>query len=72
MEAVKLAEVSVDTESARLLGHEYALQFLALPFARNGTHLHVAMCDPQNIKILGHLTDITGHFILPVQADEDD
>lgn len=69
---IRLAEVKIDENAARLLGHESALRFHALPFEIDGTHLRVAMSDPHNPETLAHIADITGFFILPEPADEDD
>lgn len=69
---VRLAEIGIDVVAARLLGHEYALRFLALPFELKGDFLSVAMQSPGDAVTISHLADITGKFILPVAAEEDD
>ena len=100
---VRLAEVEIDGVAARLLGHELALKFLALPFADDGTHLTVAIAirsggeyGTENSSIHGgttnenavsqhnserfsnrgdlltNLADITGRFIIPVVATDED
>lgn len=72
IQPIRLAEVYIDAEAARLLGHEYASKFSALPLGVEGGHLRVAMSEPSNVEIIMHLADITGCFIIPVAAEEDD
>jgi len=72
MQSVRLAEVSINEDAAWLLGHEYALKFLALPIDMEGEHLRVAISEPGNSDLITHLADITGRFIIPVLADEED
>jgi len=72
MDFVQLAEIEINVDAARLLVHEYARRFLALPIKLEGEHLTVAMKEPENISTIGHLSDITGHFIIPLAAEEDD
>jgi len=72
MEKIRLAEASIDGDAARLLGHDYALQYSALPLGLENGFLRVAMSAPDNLNIITHLADITGHFIMPVHAEEKD
>jgi type IV pilus assembly protein PilB len=69
---VRLAEETIDETAARLLGYEYALKFLALPVGIEQGHVRIAMTEPTNAKLLAHLVDITGMFVVPLLADEDD
>jgi len=72
---IRLAESNIDETAARILGHEYAMKFLALPFKKDGSegeHLHVAMTEPENAVRVRDLADITGCFILPILAEESD
>jgi type IV pilus assembly protein PilB len=72
MQKVRLAEEKIDLAVARLLGHEYALKFLALPIDKTYNHVRVATSEPGNAKLIAHIADIMGHFIVPVAAEEDD
>jgi len=69
---VRLAEIEIDTDAARLLGYEYALRFFALPVSLTGDFLRVAVCEPENFGIISHLADITGKIILPLAVEEND
>ncbi|MCL1878558.1 MAG: hypothetical protein FWF80_06845, partial [Defluviitaleaceae bacterium] len=69
---VRLAEVEIDLNTARILGHEYALKFLALPYRADGEHLYVAMTEPKNVARVRDLADVTGLFVVPVLAEEND
>jgi len=71
-EVIRLAEVEISQEAVQLLGHEYALRLLALPIKKEGGHLTVALSDPDNFEKITHLADITGHFIIPVLARDED
>jgi len=57
---------------AHLLSHEYAVKFSALPVRLGGNHLWVAMEDPTCAKTLADLADVTGLFIVPMQASAAD
>ncbi|MCL2356282.1 MAG: GspE/PulE family protein [Defluviitaleaceae bacterium] len=69
---IRLAEVNIDIDAAKILGHEYALRFIALPFKREDDRLFVAMPEPENAALVANLTDVTGLFVVPVSADEND
>ena len=69
---IRLAEVDIDLAAAGLLGHEYALRFLALPISLRGNHLLVAMCEPHNKETVSRVADVTGRFVLPAFAEEAD
>jgi len=57
---------------AHLLSHEYAVKYSALPIRVEGSHLWVAMEDTDCAKTLADLADITGLFIVPMQASSAD
>jgi len=69
---VRLAEVEIDDNAVRLLGHEYALKFAALPISIEGEFLKVAMAEPSNFNIISDLSDLTGKIILPILAEKSD
>ncbi|MCL2386263.1 MAG: GspE/PulE family protein [Defluviitaleaceae bacterium] len=69
---IRLAEVSLDVAAAHLLGNEYASKYLVLPIGLEGGHLRVAMRAPFDEVVIQHLVTLTGKFILPLAADEDD
>ncbi|MCL2198150.1 MAG: GspE/PulE family protein [Defluviitaleaceae bacterium] len=75
MAVIRLAEVDINTDAARLLGFENAMRYTALPIGFDDVsseHLRVAMCEPFDTDTLAHLTDITEHFIVPVSVEEED
>ena len=57
------------SEITQLLGHEYAAKYMCIPIKQEGDHLWVAMEDPLCIKTITDLSDITGLYIVPIQAD---
>jgi len=69
---VRIADLNIDANCARLLGHEYCVRFVALPFRREDGHLWVALSEPEKISVLADISDITGYFTVPVEADEGD
>ncbi|MCL2527685.1 MAG: GspE/PulE family protein [Defluviitaleaceae bacterium] len=52
----------------QLLTHDYASKYTALPIRQEGGHLWVAMEDPKCYKTITDLAEITGFFIVPMQA----
>ncbi|MCL2405687.1 MAG: GspE/PulE family protein [Defluviitaleaceae bacterium] len=63
---------TLESPPAHILSHEYAAKYLALPVRLAGNHLWVAMEDPFCAKTLADLADITGLFIVPMQASTTD
>ena len=55
-----------DSSVVGLLGYALSLKYMALPIAKEGNHLTVAMAQPTNTAIISHLTDLTGMYIVPV------
>ncbi len=47
---VPLDEIEIDFEAAQKLPAEIAEQYLAFPFAKDGSRLHVAMADPSDLQ----------------------
>jgi len=62
----------MNPEISQLLGHEYAVKYMCIPIKQEGNHLWVAMEDPNCIKTITDLSDITGLFIVPTQASSAD
>ena len=69
---VRLAEVEINKPSAGLLGHTHAVKLTALPVIKEKNHLWVAMSEPDNMKKIADLSDLTNCYIMPLCADEDD
>jgi type IV pilus assembly protein PilB len=69
---IDLSTTEIDPEAAQLLDHDYALRFVALPLKRQGEVLYVAVLDPSCVKTLNDLATVTGYFIEPLQAREED
>jgi len=61
-----------DINAAKLLGHEYASKFQAIPIRRENNYLWVAMAEPQNVFTISDISTITGMYIVPVIANADD
>jgi len=70
--AIRLAEHDLDEQAVRLLGHEHCKQYIALPIRREDEHLFVAVNDPDNIEKIVGIADITGCYIVPMLADNED
>ncbi len=68
--AVDLRKVEADVGCVKLLPAEVALKFMALPLARSGRRLTVAMANPTNIFALDDIKFITGFEVDPVVAPE--
>ncbi|MCL2839971.1 MAG: GspE/PulE family protein [Defluviitaleaceae bacterium] len=69
---IRIADMEIDVETARLLGHEYCVKYVVFPFRLEDEHLWVALRDIKNMDILTNISDITGCFVVPVAADEGD
>ncbi|MCL1863691.1 MAG: GspE/PulE family protein [Defluviitaleaceae bacterium] len=70
---VRLAEVEINVDAARLLGFEGATRYTALPIGFDDEgHLLVAISETSDVAALTHIADITEHFIIPIFAEEDD
>ena len=67
-----LADCDIDISAAKLLPHEYATRFMAIPFKKDATHLFVAFAKLWDADILQDLSDITGMSILPYLANQTD
>ena len=68
--AVDLRKSEADPACVKLLPADVALKFMALPLARNGRRLTVAMMNPSNIFALDDIKFITGFEVEPVVAPE--
>ena len=67
---ISLADCDIDINAAKLLPHEYAIRYMAMPFKKDATHIYVAFAKKWDAIILQDLTDITGMSVLPHQASE--
>ncbi|MDR1665206.1 MAG: GspE/PulE family protein [Clostridiales bacterium] len=68
-----LYDLTFDMEIPKsTLGHFYCDKYAALPVRREGGRLWVATSDPQNGRALNSLADLTGMFIEPMFAREED
>ena len=61
-----------DISAESLLDHELAAKWTVLPLERAGDRLWVAMYDPLDYGVIAELQDLTGLFIEPVLAQEQD
>jgi type IV pilus assembly protein PilB len=68
--SVDLNKVEADPACVKLLPAEVALKFMALPIARTGRRLTVAMANPTNIFALDDIKFITGFEVEAVVAPE--
>ena len=62
---VCLTDCDIDIDAAKMLPHEYATRYMAIPFKKDATHLFVAFAKPWSLSILQDLFDITGMSIIP-------
>ena len=67
-----LIESPPSTEAAELLDYSIAAQMAVLPLERKDDRLLIAMTNPQNYQLIGDLQTITGLFVEPVIAKEED
>ena len=67
---ISLADCDIDINAAKMLPHEYAMRYLAIPFKKDATHLFVAFAKPWDANILQDLSDITGMSVLPYNATD--
>ena len=70
--SVSLIDVNIDKNVARILSHEYATRFLAIPLAKDETHLHVAFGEGWDAYTLRDVADVTGMPVLPYKATNHD
>ncbi len=68
--AVNLSEIEVDPAVARLIPLETAAKYNAIPIARNGTSLTLAMTDPTNVFAMDDVKFMTGLHVDPVVASD--
>ena len=61
-----------DIEAAALLDHTLASRWVVLPIEQKDNRLWVAMADPLDLQLISDLRDITGLYIEPVLAEEQD
>jgi len=68
--AVNLSDVEIDQSVARLIPAETAAKYNAIPIARNGTTLTLAMTDPTNVFAMDDVKFMTGLHVEPVVASD--
>jgi type IV pilus assembly protein PilB len=68
--AIDLRKVEADPACVKLLPADVALKFMALPIARTGRRLTVAMANPTNIFALDDIKFITGFEVDPAVCPE--
>ena len=69
---INLADCDIDISAARKLPHEYAIRYMAIPFKKDATHLHLAFAKPWEPHVLQDLSDIVGMPVLPHLATDAD
>ena len=68
--SVDLSGFTPDPSIVKLLPGDVASKFQAVPIARSGRRLTVAMANPSNIFAIDDIKFITGHEVQPVVAPE--
>ncbi|HUF49093.1 MAG TPA: type IV-A pilus assembly ATPase PilB [Vicinamibacterales bacterium] len=68
--AVNLGELEIDPAVARLIPLETAAKYNAIPVARNGSSLTLAMTDPTNVFAMDDVKFMTGLRVEPVVASD--
>jgi type IV pilus assembly protein PilB len=68
--SVDLGSFTPDPSIVKLLPGDVASKFQAIPIARAGRRLTVAMANPSNIFAIDDIKFITGHEVQPVVAPE--
>jgi len=68
--AVNLSEIEIEPSVARLIPAETASKYNAIPIARNGTTLTLAMTDPTNVFAMDDVKFMTGLHVEPVVASD--
>ena len=69
---VELAGRDIDPEIGRLIPHQMALRYKALPVERSQDLLKVAMANPLDVQAVDDIAKITGLEPLPLIAVEDE
>jgi len=67
---IDLSDFEVDPELAKIIPAEAARRYQALPLARIGTTLTVAVADPTNVSAMDDIARMTEYNIEPVVASE--
>jgi len=67
---IDLSDFEVDPEFAKIIPAEAARRYQALPLARIGTTLTVAVADPTNVFAMDDIACMTEYNIEPVVASE--
>jgi type IV pilus assembly protein PilB len=67
-----VAHAEVDPTITRLIPGEVANKFMAIPVARSGRRLKVAMAQPDNLFAIEDIKFITGYDVEPVLSSEPD
>ncbi len=70
VQSIDLRSVEPDPALTRLLPGDVATRFLALPVARSGRRLVVALANPNNIFAIDDIKFITGYEVEPRVASE--
>jgi type IV pilus assembly protein PilB len=68
--AVTLSDLQIDPAVARLIPFETAAKYNAIPIARNGTTLTLAMTDPTNVFAMDDVKFMTGLHVEPVVGSD--
>jgi type IV pilus assembly protein PilB len=67
---VSLEEVDVDLDAVKLLPFQTAQQYMAIPYAKVNSSLHVAMADPTDLKAVEDVKFRTGLSVIVSIARE--
>jgi type IV pilus assembly protein PilB len=68
--SINLTYFEPDPEIIKILPRDVAYKYQAIPLAREGTTLQVALSDPNNVLVLDELKFLTGMTIEPMVAGE--
>jgi type IV pilus assembly protein PilB len=68
--AITLSDLEIDPAVARLIPFETASKYNAIPIARHGTTLTLAMTDPTNVFAMDDVKFMTGLHVEPVVASD--
>ncbi|RMG15641.1 MAG: response regulator [Deltaproteobacteria bacterium] len=67
---VALSETVLDLEAARLVPRKIAEEACFLPLSTDGTHLYIAMANPDDTQLIDELAFVTGLKVVPHVALE--
>jgi len=68
----RLSDLEINVKTANRLGSDFSEKSSVLAFHEEDEHMWMAMANPSDLGVINDAFDISGFFIVPVQADENE